>query len=348
MTKISIVIINYNYGAFLAQAVESALAQNARAHEVIVVDDGSTDGSMEVIGRYRDRVVVVEKERGGHVSAANAGFGRATGDICIFLDADDILYPDCITKVLAAWRPGVSKIQYRLDTIDRAGNDQAMTFPHFPRSLTPEAIRRQAFSTGTHPWTVSSGCAFVRSYLSQLMPIDANRICRSPDGYLSMMAPLYGDVLSLPDVLGAYRVHGANDWAQSGGSMSIQKIVLTLEFHRVLETAFVEQAAKVGVPLRSPLLPAFDHLEYCALALRFAPGQTPYRYSRLGLMWSSFCMTLHTRDKAVAERIARLCWLAAIMVAPKTLIEAWFGRLRGQSGRNEIAKKLIGWARGRQ
>src|ERR687892_2224498 len=80
---ISIVVVSHNYERFLAKAVESALAQTHHLTEVIVVDDGSTDDSRAVIGRYRDRVVTVLKENGGQASAFNAGFKHASGSAVI-------------------------------------------------------------------------------------------------------------------------------------------------------------------------------------------------------------------------------------------------------------------------
>jgi len=91
--RVSIVIINYNYGRFVRAAIESALAQTQKT-EVIVVDDGSTDESAIVIEPYADRVAVVSKENGGHTSAVNAGYEASSGEVVIFLDADDYLSAD--------------------------------------------------------------------------------------------------------------------------------------------------------------------------------------------------------------------------------------------------------------
>ena len=91
--KVSILINNYNYGRFLAEAIDSALAQTYKNLEVIVVDDGSTDNSREIIASYSDRIVPVLKENGGQASAFNAGFERARSDWIAFLDSDDIFFP---------------------------------------------------------------------------------------------------------------------------------------------------------------------------------------------------------------------------------------------------------------
>ncbi|MEA3116690.1 MAG: hypothetical protein QOG58_6489, partial [Caballeronia sp.] len=71
MNDVTIIICNYNYERFLADAIDSALAQDYAATRVVVIDDGSTDGSREVIGRFGARISAVFKENGGQVSAYN-------------------------------------------------------------------------------------------------------------------------------------------------------------------------------------------------------------------------------------------------------------------------------------
>jgi len=86
--RVDIVVDNFNYGRFLGEAIDSALAQTHPHVGVIVVDDGSTDESRNVLARYDDRIDVVLKENGGQASALNAGLARCSGDAVIFLDAD--------------------------------------------------------------------------------------------------------------------------------------------------------------------------------------------------------------------------------------------------------------------
>ena len=100
---VSIVVVNYNYGRFLDEAIESALAQTHDRVEVIVVDDGSTDESRALIDRYGDRVVAVLKENGGQASALNAGFEDVSGDVVIFLDADDVLEAQTAARAATAF-----------------------------------------------------------------------------------------------------------------------------------------------------------------------------------------------------------------------------------------------------
>src|SRR5436305_1267238 len=96
---IDIVVNNYNYEAYVRQAVDSACAQEYPSANVIVVDDGSTDGSRDVLAAYGDEIDLVLKENGGQASALNAGFARCRGQAVIFLDADDVLAPNAASMV---------------------------------------------------------------------------------------------------------------------------------------------------------------------------------------------------------------------------------------------------------
>jgi len=88
---VSIVIVNHNYGRYIGEAIESALQQSYPRIEVLVVDDGSTDDSREVIARYP--VPLVMQRRAGVCAARNRGARDTSGDLLMFLDADDVLEP---------------------------------------------------------------------------------------------------------------------------------------------------------------------------------------------------------------------------------------------------------------
>src|SRR5262245_48637316 len=97
---VSILINNYNYAQFLREAIESALSQSYSHVEIIVVDDGSTDQSREIISSYGSRLTAVYKENGGQTSAFNAGVLASRGDILCFLDSDDYYYPGKIARIV--------------------------------------------------------------------------------------------------------------------------------------------------------------------------------------------------------------------------------------------------------
>ncbi|HEX8854562.1 MAG TPA: glycosyltransferase [Thermoleophilaceae bacterium] len=103
----SVAIAAYQAEAIVGDAIESALAQTVPAVEVIVCDDGSTDGTGAAIERFGSRVTHIRKENGGEASAKNAAARAARGDFVVFLDADDLFEPERLAALgeLAAHRP---------------------------------------------------------------------------------------------------------------------------------------------------------------------------------------------------------------------------------------------------
>lgn len=97
----SIVIPVFNGADHVADAVDSALAQGAAVREVVVVDDGSRDGTAEALQRFGSRIRVLRQANAGVSSARNAGAAAATGDWLLFLDADDRLLPGAVDRLLA-------------------------------------------------------------------------------------------------------------------------------------------------------------------------------------------------------------------------------------------------------
>jgi len=91
---VSVVIPVYNGERYLGEAVESVLAQTYDDFEIIVVDDGSTDGTVSVAEGFGDRVTIVSQERGGAGAARNRGCALARGRFLAFLDADDLWLPN--------------------------------------------------------------------------------------------------------------------------------------------------------------------------------------------------------------------------------------------------------------
>lgn len=104
LPEVSVVIPAYNAAGTVAHAVESALGQTHRDLEVVVVDDGSTDDTRSVLGRFGDRIDVLEVEHGGLRRAREAGHRRARGDFIAWLDADDVAKPHRIEVQVAVMR----------------------------------------------------------------------------------------------------------------------------------------------------------------------------------------------------------------------------------------------------
>lgn len=98
MPWVSICIPVYNAERYVAAALDSALGQTYPNVEIIAVNDGSTDGSGEVLAQYEDRIRVVDQDNRGQCAAANRAFAEATGELIKFFDADDVLTPEIIER----------------------------------------------------------------------------------------------------------------------------------------------------------------------------------------------------------------------------------------------------------
>lgn len=108
--RISIIVPCYNSEVFVGQAIESALAQSCEDVEVIVVDDGSTDRSVDVVSSFGDRVHCIRQSQAGAAAARNSGLARASGEFIQFLDADDVLLADSMRRRLDAFEDGVDAV----------------------------------------------------------------------------------------------------------------------------------------------------------------------------------------------------------------------------------------------
>lgn len=123
MSRVSVIIPTYNYARFLAQAIDSALAQTLMPREVIVVDDGSTDDTARVLEAYADGITVIRQPNLGVAAARNAGAARAEGELLAFLDADDVWLPEKLERQVAKFESdaGLGLVHCGMEEIDESG-----------------------------------------------------------------------------------------------------------------------------------------------------------------------------------------------------------------------------------
>ncbi|TXI12617.1 MAG: glycosyltransferase [Rhizobium sp.] len=318
---VSIVIANYNYAHFLRRSIDSALEQNYDNAEVIVVDDASTDATAEVIASYGPRIkTCLRKVNGGHAAAFNSGFATSNGEIVLFLDADDYLYPNAVSEVVEAWEENTAQVQFRLHIVDEHMHVKDIfppaELPFDSGDVTPELLRRGRYQT-----TVTSGLAFDRSVLDKVMPVPEQQFRQGADGYLATVAPLHGDVTSIDDCLGAYRIHGANHsvFAEKLGQRARWRI--EHDFRRL--EALSDKATDIGLDLpddaglRDPM-----HLEERLASLCIDRERHPVASdSRISLATAGAVASL--RMKASRRRRAMLAaWFLSVGVLPRNMAKA--------------------------
>ena len=247
-TRVSIVIDNYNYGRFLPDAIDSALRQTHPHVEVVVVDDGSTDDSREVVGRYGRRVVPVFKPNGGMDSALNAGFAASHGDVVIFLDADDRLTADAAEVAAQLLEPGVAKAHWPMREITAHGAETGGVVPSRPLEEGDLRLRMLRDGPDAYLSPPTSGNAWTRSFLRRVMPMPERGFKRHAEMYLATLAPAYGLVRRARRSLSCYRVHGGNDYAARTAEEQNNR---NLEVYRHRCRVLAEHMTATGSPVEA-------------------------------------------------------------------------------------------------
>ena len=240
----SVLVSCYNYAAYVADAVDSALGPTAAPVEVIVVDDGSTDGSAEVV-RQRvgadPRVRLIEQANAGQAAAMNAAVEAARGEVLCFLDADDRFEPGKVEAVVEAFRaaPEAGFAVHGLTLVD-ADDRPFRTQTALPEpGWQAEAVLRRGGAVPDVPPT--SALSLRRAVADVLFPLPtALRI--ASDVVIQRLAPLVTATAAIPEPLMRYRVHGANHFAEVGTSVAgTERFLRTAEVGWDLQRAFLAE-----------------------------------------------------------------------------------------------------------
>jgi glycosyltransferase involved in cell wall biosynthesis len=206
MSNVTIVICNYNYGVYLRGAIDSALTQTVGTTRVMVIDDGSTDNSRDIIHGYGDRIIAVFQENGGQVAAYNHALQLLDSTHVIFLDADDLLYPNAVQEVMAAFASrDFVKVQFKLEVMTTDGAATGVTVPQSSAVADCGRLLREGW---LYPSPPGSGNAYSVDALRRIfpVPVSADNIYGA-DFYAIYGIALLGDVYAIDRPLGGYRVH---------------------------------------------------------------------------------------------------------------------------------------------
>ncbi len=290
---VSVVIPSYNHALFLAGAVGSVLCQTYSPVEIIVVDDGSTDHTREVVAAYGERVRYIHKLNAGLAAARNTGIAASRFQFVAFLDADDEWLPDMLCRIMATFARlpeeyGLVACRYRW--MDKAGAElsQKMRMDDSEGEVTSDdLVMMNRFAADT--------VVVKRSVLEQAGLFDTT-LTSSEDRDMWIRVAQHGRIYRLSETLVRVRVHS--------GSMSTHGDRMKRNMKRVLQK--VRQNDR---RLQQNIL-------FWARAHAFLHYQTAWIY-----------YNEHRRGVAVREMMWSIfCW--PVFLDPHSLLENHFFRVR--------------------
>jgi hypothetical protein len=217
--RVSILLSNYNYAAYIEQSIQSVLDQTYQNFELIICDDGSTDDSLEIIERYKhrdNRIRVISKQNGGQASGFNAAYLASTGEILCLLDSDDLYSPLKLERVVAALQKhqDAGFLVHRVITVDKDRHRQGV----WPLSsglpagwLGPQLLKASGIVAFMPP---TSGLILRREVARRIFPLPTEApLGACPDQVVMRLAPCISRIAAINEPLAEYRLHGDNSYA---------------------------------------------------------------------------------------------------------------------------------------
>ncbi len=270
---VSVIIDNYNYGQFVGKAIDSVLDQTYKNVELIVVDDGSTDNSRQVIESYGNRVIAIFQKNAGMGEALNTGIAHSKGEIICLLDADDYFHKEKLAKVVVAFleHPEWVQITHGKTIVNREG----LPIGSGPKTFSQGDVRNLLLRWGQYIWETTSALSYRREALLQVLPIPTKRTMGA-DPYLTATIPFLGPIGCINEPLMFYRQHGNNMQARSINQSYWNQV------YESTATFINEAAAKAGLTERFDLKRNADYRSFKSLQ----QGGVPF-IEGLQIIWIS-------------------------------------------------------------
>jgi glycosyltransferase involved in cell wall biosynthesis len=221
--RVSIVTPAFNQAKFLPETIESVLAQDYPSLEYIVIDDGSTDGTEEILKRYSNRIVTLTQPNMGQARTLNKGWAVASGQYIGYLSSDDILYPGAITALVnyLEVNPTSVCVYPDADTIDL---DSRIMKKNVCRPFDYEhlVVSQECF--------IGPGALFRKSAYEQVGGWRED-LSRTPDREFWMRLGTLGEISLLPNRLAGYRLHAeSTSFREDKPDGSLEYVRVTIDF----------------------------------------------------------------------------------------------------------------------
>jgi len=222
--SVSVIIATYNRAPLVGRTIENMLAQTLRPREIIVVDDGSTDDTAEVLSGYGDPVRFIRQPNRGPAAARNAGLAMATGRFIQFMDDDDLV--------------SLNKLQVQAEAIEQTGADMAYG-PWVPLEMEGDTVTQygHVLQGGAVPhrlplyewhlrgWAlILQSCLFTRAFLARAGALREDLIMTEDTEFLNRIFLAGPKAAYTRECLVFYRHHGRHKLTE-GGTSHAQKMV---------------------------------------------------------------------------------------------------------------------------
>lgn len=314
---VSVLIDTFNHERFIEQAVSSVLLQDYSAghREILVVDDGSTDRTPEILSQFASRLRTLRKTNGGQASAFNHAIPHCRGEIVAFLDGDDWWAPGKLTAIISAFsaNPSVGLVGHGITEVFPDGT-QRSEMVHNSHVLRLDSVAGARTFRLRKSFLGTSRMAFRSDLLRRIGPVPEALVFEA-DEFLFTLGALFSTAYILRDPLTMYRLHGQNLFQASGGNEAglRRKYMVISALATLLRQRFVEE--QVPQDVANIVLESLD--SEAALA-RLSLGEG----SPLDTVRAEFrSYRLAHEDVSVFRRFLKaVSLIPALFVSPKTYV----------------------------
>ena len=210
---ISVLVDTYNHERFIEEAIVSVLEQDfpSAEMEILVVDDGSTDRTAEIVRKFAPRVRYLYKENGGQASAFNFGVPKARGEIIAFLDGDDWWAQNKLQLVMAAFEknPDAGTVGHGIIEFDSAVNSSTALAPKLTGYFDLASNEGAQVFRNFMAFLGTSRVSIRKRVLDEILPVPEALVVEA-DEFMATMAVAHAGAVFLPEPLTFYRLHDEN------------------------------------------------------------------------------------------------------------------------------------------